>query len=127
MKDNPYSAILEAIGPGSQNLTSSVQLAVVVEQMPNLVIQLGDLQIDKDNIFIADYLLSGHKRKVSIPTAETGGETSFVDSHNHKIESISIDDTEITFIDDLKKGDNLAVFPTSDKQTYIILSRVVSL
>ncbi|KJR48395.1 hypothetical protein UF75_1193 [Desulfosporosinus sp. I2] len=72
---------------GAKFNTPYVQVGVVVSPDP-LTIKLGDLQIGKENLLVADYLLL---------------------------------DTE-----GLKAEDIVALIPTLDEQTYIVLARIVS-
>lgn len=132
MKDNPYSKLIEQMKKqGATSNPPSVQIGEVISPNP-LTIRIGDLQIDKDNILMADYLLKEYKRKVKIPEVTATGETNNVSVgdhgiHKHSVEKIGINEVEITFLDTFKQGDKLAIIPTSDRQTFIILARVVSL
>lgn len=108
MKDNPYSKMIE-IMKNQRARSNDPIVATVIEPPPNLIIKVNDLQIDKSNILIADYLLEGYKRNIKIPEVQ------------------AIGDVEATFQDTLKKDDKLTVLPTEDRQTYIILCRVVEL
>ena len=85
---------------GGKNNTPYVQIGLVVSADP-VTIKIGDLQIGKDNLLVADHILPGYERKT------TGG--------------------DITFTDGLKSNDIVALIPTLDEQTYIVLARVVSL
>lgn len=51
MKENPYSLILNTVKQGN-NTSNGVTIGNVISSSP-LVIQLGDLQIDKENILIS--------------------------------------------------------------------------
>lgn len=116
---------------GATSNPPTIAIGEVISSNP-LVIRIGDLQIDKDNILITDYLLKDYKRKIKIPEATATGETNNVSvgdhgTHKHSVDNIGINEVEITFLDTLKAGDRLAILPTSDKQNYIILARVVSM
>lgn len=127
MKENPYSKMIEIIKKqGASYNPPSIQIGVVISPNP-LTIKIGDLPINKDNILITDYLLQGYKRKIKVPEVTTTGETGENSGHKHNISKIGIEEAEITFLDTLKQGDKLAILPTSDKQTYIVLARVVGL
>lgn len=105
MKDNPYSKILELTE--SEQDKDNVMIGEVVSASP-LIVQIGDLQIDRDNILISDYLLSGHSRNYSTDRLIPNGSSS----------------GNIRYTDTVKVGDKLAVLQTSDKQLYIIIARV---
>ena len=132
MKDNPYSKLIEQMKKqGATSNSPSIQIGEVISPDP-LTVRKGDLQIDKDNILIADYLLKDYRRKVKIPEATATGETNNVSvgdhgTHKHSVDKIGVNEVEITFLDTLKQGDKLAILSTGDGQTYIILARVVSL
>ena len=132
MKDNPYSKIIEQMKKqGATSNPPTIAIGEVISSNP-LTVKIGDLQIDKDNILITDYLLKDYKRKIKIPEATATGETNNVSvgdhgTHKHSVDNIGINEVEITFLDTLKAGDRLAILPTSDKQNYIILARVVSM
>ena len=83
--DSPYVEILKHMQKqGSKLNPPSVQIGVMISSN---VLKIGDLQLDKDNLLIADYLVSSN----------------------------------------LKAGDAMAVILTDDRQTCIILARVVRL
>ncbi len=125
MKENPYSKMIEIMQKESANTNPPItQIGKVISPQP-LIIEVGDLQVDKDNILIADYLLQNYKRKIKVPESETTGETAESNSHKHDVVKVGINEVEVTFLDTLKQGDRLAVWPTEDKQTYIIVARVV--
>ena len=62
------------------------------------------MQIDKDNILRADYLLKDYRRKVKIPEVTATGETNNVSvgdhgTHKHSVDKIGVNEVEITFLD----------------------------
>ena len=118
---NPYSEIINHMRTqGGKNNTPYVQVGVVVASNP-LTVKLGDLQIGKRNLLVADYLLPNYARKISIPTTTAVGNTT-----TESITSIGIPDGEIALTDGLKANDVVALIPTLDGQTYIVLAKVVS-
>lgn len=127
---DPYDGILKHMrNEGAKFNLPGIQLG---EMVNSNTLKIGDLQIDKDNLLIADYLLKDYKRKIKIQLAAATGVTEVQSvgdhgSHSHNVKSIGVNDAEISFIDTLKDGDVMAVIPTSDMQTYIILARVVKL
>lgn len=92
------------------------------EMVNSTTLKIGDLQVDKDNLLIADYLLNTYKRKIKIPTTTATGIVG-----EHSISSIGIPDAQMNFTDTLKAGDVVLVTPISDMQLYIILAKVVKL
>lgn len=60
-----------------------------------------------------------------VMSSETVGDHG---SHTHTISELGISSgAALSFTDGLKKDDVLALIPTLDEQTYIILARLVSL
>lgn len=109
---NPYSKMVEIMrSQGAVSNPPSIQIGIVMEPPPNLVIKVNDLQIDKDNLLISDYLLTEHKRRVIIsggriqfeqydPPTYIGSTTEEYDGgrdalpHDHKIKELKIDTAE---------------------------------
>lgn len=93
--DNPYSGIINIMREqGAKNNAPNIMLGRVVRNSP-LLIQVGDIQLDKDNLYVADYLMPNYKRNLK---------TSFnlnlvIDSDTSEVtlESVSIGDQEHTF------------------------------
>lgn len=109
MKENPYSKLLEITqGPNkTKDKRDNVMIGEVISSSP-LTIAVGDLQIDKDNILVADYLLNDYSRDYStnrhIPNGSDAG--------------------TIVYTDGINIGDRLAMLQTADNQLYIIIARV---
>lgn len=148
--NNPYSEIIGLMmEQGSKYNPPSIQLAEVLVPPPDLIIKMGDIQVDKNNILIADYLLKEYKRsyyangKIVFNDSDCGTTDSYIcghtsQTHSHKVVSVKIDTEDYSvegkgkddgkylwFKDTVEKGDLLAVMPTCDMQMYIVLSRVV--
>jgi len=141
---NPYSKLINHMRTqGGKNNTPYVQIGVVVSADP-LTIKLGDLQIGKENLLVADYLLPSYAREY---TAE--GNVQFTDSgslggtdgavvgpygsHDHSVTSINIDTDNaqsgsITLTDGLKVNDIVTLTPLLELegQMYAVLARMVS-
>ena len=119
---NPYVRILEHMKiQGTKNNPSSIQIGIVITSNP-LTIKVGDLPINGNNLLIADYLLKNYKREISISTTNATGIAG-----DQNISSIAIPDATLNFINGLNKDDSLALLPTQDNQTYIVLARVVNI
>lgn len=118
--NNPYVELIEQMKQhGSAYNPPSILLGEVISDNP-LIVTIGDLQINKENIYISDLLLSNYKRKIKIPITTATGIAG-----EHNISSIGINNAEIDFIDSLKSGDTVCIMPMEDRQTYIILCKVV--
>ena len=118
--------------------TPPVCIGKVVKVQP-LQIKTGELLLEQDDLFISDLLTSTYKRSAHIVSSDEltsstqatsggTGQASFA-THNHKISaSYNLNGTaDIVFEDSLKEGDLLALMPTENRQTYIVLCKVVKL
>lgn len=124
MKDNPYSKMLDIMSSrGGKNNPPSVEIATVTQEPPSLMVKIRELEIDNDNLLIADYLLENHSRKISFQDGSPTGATLVSGDHSHGLASVGVE-TEIYTKCTLKKGDIVAVLPTADKQLFIILARL---
>lgn len=57
MKENPYSTLIQLMQEhGAKHNPPSIQVGEIVSPPPNIIIKIGELQIDKDNILIANNL-----------------------------------------------------------------------
>lgn len=130
--ENPFADMLTIMREqGARDNPPTIQVATVVSPPPGIAIVLGELQVDKDNILIADYLLPNYQRKITIPeTSATGSVNTNTppppEPHVHNITKVGIPSGDIKLTDTLKIGDKVAVMSTADRQTYIILAKVVS-
>ena len=141
---NPYSEIIKLIQIyGASYNPPSIQIGEVISPPPDIVIRVGDLQVDKDNILISDYLLPNYKRQFEIPETSEAKITTeaYIDNDFENVHSITYKNPitnetlegtiglkgEMMLTDTLQQGDIIAVLPTEDRQTYIILARLVKL
>lgn len=102
---NPYSELLNLMREqGAKYNPPTIEIGEVISPNP-VKIKLGDLQLDKDDVLINDFLLQGYKRQLKVNGITNEYETT----------------------DTLKKGDLLAIMPAGDRQRFIVLCKVVSL
>ncbi|KZL94374.1 DUF2577 domain-containing protein [Clostridium magnum] len=119
---DPYVSILQRMqNQGKKYNPPPIEIGTVTSSDP-LTIKVGDQPLTKDNILVADFLLSNYKRKISIPSTSATGT-----AEDKSISNIAIPDAELSFTDGLKKDDMVACLATSNEQTYILLCRVVKL
>ena len=85
---------------GSKDNPTTLQLGIM--QSANSV-KIGDLLLNSEDLYIADYLTKGHTEKVTISSAES----------------------ILTYEDGLKSGDLVAVQRLHNTNMYVILARVV--
>lgn len=124
MKDNPYSKMLDIMSrAGGKNNPPSIEIATVIQEPPNLIVKIRELEIDNDNLLIADYLLENHSRQIAFQEDSPIGSTLVSGDHSHGFASIGVE-TELVTKCTLRKGDIVAVLPTTDKQLFIILARL---
>lgn len=93
---------------GSKDNPDTLQLGVM--QSANSV-KVGDLVLDAEDLYIADYLVAGYTRKLKTPYVSgiTTNETQ----------------SQITFTSGLKKGDLVAVQQLQNTNMYVIIAKVV--
>lgn len=163
MQKDALGTILNAMRQeGKRDNPPSLILAEVVASPPDIVIRFNGIEVDKDNIYIADYLLKDYKRKFYVNKNDTDvegqsgtlnldldtnegsflgktllasdGDSYGAETHLHDLDFwkttgnlFTINDGVISFNSTLQPGDLVAVMPTYDRQSYFILSRVVSM
>lgn len=126
IKDNPYSKLIEQMRKQGGSVNSpDIQIGRVVSPSP-LVVQIGDLQVDRDNLLIADYLLGNYARDAIIGEVSVSGSTGSSESHSHNISKLDVGKARVRYTNSLNHNDRLAIMATSDRQTYIVLAKVVS-
>lgn len=152
-KDNPYLKILTLMEKhGEKKNPSSIEIAYVVSSEP-LTIKIGELQLTKDDLLIADYLLKDYKRAYyqngTLKAEQNGnvGKTNPVYDggqnavqHSHNISELKIETNSFSiegkgeddgkyfqFKDGLKTGDKLAVLAIENRQLFIVLARLIKL
>lgn len=131
-RDHYYAEMITMMREqGKKDNPVTLQLGVM--QSKNSV-KIDDLILKAEDLYIADYLVSGYEREIKIPyvsgvTVDTtqespfgvpDGEGGYVDTDTKVTEQ-----KKITYTDDLKKGDLVAVQKLHDTNKYVILARVV--
>ena len=135
MLENPYSNILDIMkGVSINNNSPSIVIGKVVSPPPNIQIEYNGILLEKEELWINDYLLVGHSRTkqghiVSATQNRAGGSgDAEYASHNHDIDN-DYTDTDITTDTDLKAGFYVALMPMQasedgTKQQYIVLCHI---
>ena len=90
-----------------------VTLQIGVMRSANSV-KIGDLVLTAEDLYIADYLVSGYTRNIQVPYVS--GVT--VDYHADT-------QSQLAFTEGLKKGDLVAVQKLQNTNKYVILAKVV--
>lgn len=116
---------------GAKDNPVTLQLGVM--QSANSV-KVDDLVLNAEDLYIADYLVSGYTRKIKVPyvsgvTVDTTQSDPFGTVSPEGV--YSDPDTQVStqnqiiFSDGLKKGDLVAVQKLENTNKYVILTRVV--
>lgn len=109
---SPYSRLIKIIREQAVYYNPpTIQIGEIISPPPVLKIRVGDLQLDKDDVLIADYLLADYTREYKTSSDKINWSTS----------------NYIKWVDTLKQGDLVALLATADKQTFIVLCKVVKL
>ena len=130
MKGDHYLAeMLELMrSQGAKDNPITLQLGVM--QSPNSV-KIDDLVLNAEDLYIADYLVAGYTRQIKVPyvsgvSVDTTQSNPFASKDNPDPDTLYWTETQITYIDGLKKGDLVAVQKLDGNNMYVILARVVS-
>ena len=122
--DHAYTEILNMMREqGRKDNPTTLQLGIM--QSSNSV-KIDDLILTAEDLYIADYLLTGYKRKIEIPYVSEV--TLDVTSGYYDVKSVEVNVTKqdaITYTDELKKGDLVAVQRLYNSNKYVILAKVV--
>ena len=101
--DNAYSGIINIMREqGTKYNAPALMLGEVISSEP-ILIKAGDIQLDKDNLYIADYLMPDYSREasltgsISFSSSNVGGSTDArtfehshtIASHSHTVEAHS--------------------------------------
>ena len=143
MLDNPYSSMIEMFRQeGAKYNAPDLMLGEVLTEEPNLTIKTGGIQLDKDNLYIADYLLKNYTRKISFKGnanfsgGSVDGNTSSVSvsehgNHGHRVTNISVSNTlhdeigNLCFTESqLKRGDLVALQQLSGTNKFVVYCRL---
>ena len=130
MKGDHYlSEILELMrSQGAKDNPVTLQLGVM--QSPTSV-KIDDLVLNAEDLYIADYLVAGYTRQIKVPyvsgvSVDTTQSNPFASKDNPDPDTRVWKESQITYIDGLKKGDLVAVQKLDGNNMYVILARVVS-
>lgn len=87
-----------------------ITIQIGIMQSANSV-KIGDLMLYAEDLYIADYLVSGYSRKLKVPYLSSVNPSTTQD--------------QINLTDGLKKGDLVVVQKLNDTNKYVILVKVV--
>ena len=129
--NNPYSEMVKLMQThGAKYNPSSIQLGEVTSIEP-LTIKTGDLQLNKNNLLMADYLHKEYTREIDIEQTTAVGSTDLQTvgdhgQHKHSITDVGINDGKIIYKKiGLKIGERVALIQLDDA-AFLILCKVVN-
>ena len=127
--DQSYLRVMELMrSQGAKDNPVTLQLGVM--QSPTSV-KIDDLVLNAEDLYIADYLVAGYTRQIKVPyvsgvSVDTTQSNPFASKDNPDPDTRTWKESQITYIDGLKKGDLVAVQKLDGNNMYVILARVVS-
>lgn len=136
MNETPESQLLGILnGVAKNNQPETIQIGKVLAPPPNIKVQYKDFVLEKEDIWISEYLLIGYERTAkgtivseTQPRSGGGGYALFA-SHTHEINNPYTDN--IIYTDTLKPGEYVSIMPIQQvegtTQQYIILDKIVHL
>ncbi|MBS6140064.1 DUF2577 domain-containing protein [Veillonella parvula] len=136
MNETPESQLLGILnGVAKNNQPETIQIGKVLAPPPNIKVQYKDFLLEKEDVWISEYLLIGYERTAKgVIKSETqprsgGGGYALFASHTHEINNPYTDN--IIYTDTLKPGDYVSIMPIQQvegtTQQYIILDKIVHL
>nr|DAT00950.1 MAG TPA: Protein of unknown function (DUF2577) [Caudoviricetes sp.] len=136
MNETPESQLLGILnGVAKNNQPETIQIGKVLAPPPNIKVQYKDFLLEKEDVWISEYLLIGYERTAKgVIKSETqprsgGGGYALFESHTHEINNPYTDN--IIYTDTLKPGDYVSIMPIQQvegtTQQYIILDKIVHL
>ena len=136
MNETPESQLFGILnGVAKNNQPETIQIGKVLAPPPNIKVQYKDFILEKEDVWISEYLLIGYERTAKgVIKSETqprsgGGGYALFESHTHEINNPYTDN--IIYTDTLKPGEYVSIMPIQQvegtTQQYIILDKIVQL
>ena len=136
MNETPESQLFGILnGVAKNNQPETIQIGKVLAPPPNIKVQYKDFVLEKEDVWISEYLLIGYERTAKgVIKSETqprsgGGGYALFESHTHEINNPYTDN--IIYTDTLKPGEYVSIMPIQQvegtTQQYIILDKIVHL
>ena len=115
--NNPFLGLYEVMGEATK-VEPSFFIAKITSPLPNLEVQLNDIELDKDNLLIDKWLKDRNEDLFTEYQGHThGGDTTGDGNHRHQI--------KYNVQDKLEVNDKVILLKINDK--FIIISKVVSI
>jgi hypothetical protein len=114
---NPFLGLYEVMAEATK-VEASFFIAKITSPLPNIKVQLNDIELDKDDLLIDKWLKDRNEDLFTENEGHThGGDTTGNGEHRHEIKE--------PIQDKLKANDKVILLKSDDK--FIILSKVVSI
>lgn len=117
-EDNPFMTLAENIKNMGSNKQQLFYIGKVISIAP-LVVDIGELQLDREDLLINKDLLKGIKRKVKINATTVTG--NVVTEHSGTLKTFDMQDGYIENLEDIFKINDKVVLITNDQQLFVIL------
>ena len=115
--NNPFLGLYQVMGEATK-IEASFFIAKVTSPLPNLKVQLNDIELDKDNLLIDKWLKDRNEDLFTEYQGHThDGDTTGDGNHRHQI--------KYNVQDKLQVNDKVILLKINDK--FIIISKVVSI
>ena len=115
--NNPFLGLYEVMAEATK-VEASFFIAKITSPLPNLKVQLNDIELDKDDFLINKWLLDRNKDLFTEYQGHShGGDTTGDGNHRHQI--------KFNIQDKLEVNDKIILLRIDDK--FIILDKVVSI
>ena len=115
--NNPFLGLYQVMGEATK-IEASFFIAKVTSPLPNLKVQLNDIELDKDNLLIDKWLKDRNEDLFTEYQGHThGGDTTGNGNHRHQI--------KYNIQDKLQVGDKVVLLKINDK--FIVVSKVVKI
>ena len=115
--NNPFLGLYQVMGEATK-IEASFFIAKVTSPLPNLKVQLNDIELDKDNLLIDKWLKDRNEDLFTEYQGHThGGDTTGDGNHRHQI--------KYNIQDKLQVGDKVVLLKINDK--FIVVSKVVKI
>lgn len=136
MEKDPITQYLDIVnGVAANNQPPLPAIGKVLAPPPNIKVQYKDFILEKEDVWISEYLLIGYERTAkgvikseTQPRSGGGGYAEFA-SHTHEINNPYTDN--IIYTDTLKPGDYVSIIPFQQtegySQQYFISDKIVHL
>ena len=128
--NNPFLGLYEVMAEATK-IEASFFIAKVTSPLPDLKVQLNDIELDKDNLLIDKWLKDRNEdlftEDIEAHTHTTSTEVAGETSHSHTISNENKHRHEIKepIHDKLQVDDRVVLLKINDK--FIVLSKVVSI